>query len=53
MMLMGSAPRLRSEFSSAELQHFHVFMDGGIRRGSDIFKVSTALSDHNSNEVQW
>lgn len=30
---------LRSEFSEEELEDFHVLLDGGVRRGTDIFKA--------------
>ena len=30
---------LEAEFSAAELEDFHVLLDGGIRRGTDIFKA--------------
>jgi L-lactate dehydrogenase (cytochrome) len=30
---------LRSEYSEAELEDFHIVLDGGVRRGTDIFKA--------------
>ena len=30
---------LKEEFSAEELEDFHVFVDGGVRRGTDILKA--------------